>query len=113
MPLSPHEERALAALEQGLHADDPAFAAALAATPSTRRSVLPAPITLTRIVSLVAALGVLIAAGALAGDRPAVLAVVTVGVLVPWLVWTARSSAHRHGVGVRPGGGDESVRVGG
>ena len=36
MPLSPQEERALAALEEELHADDPAFAAVLGATPSAR-----------------------------------------------------------------------------
>ena len=90
MPLSPHEERALAALEKELHSDDPAFAATLAATPSARRSFLPPPMTLSRILGLLAALGALIAGGVLVGDRPVILAVITVGLLVPWLVWTAR-----------------------
>jgi hypothetical protein len=91
--MSPHEERALAALEEGLHADDPAFAAVLAATPSTRRVVLSPAMALPGVVSLLAALGALIAVGALAGDRPVVLAVATVALLVPWLAWTARASA--------------------
>jgi len=91
MPLSPQEERALAALEEELHADDPAFAAVLASTPSARPSYLPsAPATL-RVLSLLAALGALIAAGTLVGDRPMVLAVVTAALLVPWLVWVAGS----------------------
>jgi Flp pilus assembly protein TadB len=102
MPLSPHEERALAALEVGLHADDPAFAAVLAATPPARRSFRPSAMTLPRAFSLLAALGALITAGTLAGDRPVVLAAITVALLVPWLVWTARSSAHRSRTRERP-----------
>jgi hypothetical protein len=91
MPLSPQEERALAALEEELHADDPAFAAALAATPSARRSHRLSARTTLHVLSLLAALGALIAAGTLVGDRPMVLAVVTVALLVPWLVWVAGS----------------------
>ena len=91
MPLSPQEERALAALEEELHADDPAFAAVLAATPSARRSHLPSARTTLHVLSLLAALGALIAAGTLVGDRPMVLAVVTAALLVPWLVWVADS----------------------
>ena len=91
MPLSPQEERALAALEEELHADDPAFAAALAATASARSSYLPSARTTLHVLSLLAALGALIAAGTLVGDRPMVLAVVTVALLVPWLVWVAGS----------------------
>ena len=102
MPLSPHEERALAALEEGLHADDPALAAVLAATPPARRSFPSSAMTLPRVFSLLAALGTLIAAGTLAGDQPVILAVITVALLVPWLVWTARSSAHRPRARVRP-----------
>jgi hypothetical protein len=90
MPLSPQEERALAALEEEL-ADDPALAAVLAATPSTRPSYLPSARTTLHVVSLLAALGALIAAGTLVGDRPLVLAVVTAALLVPWLVWVAGS----------------------
>lgn len=99
MPLSPHEERALAALEEELHADDPALAAALAATPSAGRSFRPPALTTLHVLSLLAALGALIAAGTVAGAQPVVLAVVTVVLLVPWLVWTARP------VGRRPTGG--------
>jgi Protein of unknown function (DUF3040) len=91
MPLSPQEERALAALEEELHADDPAFAAALAATPSARPSYLPSARTTLHVLSLLAALGALIAAATLVGDRPMVLAVVTAALLVPWLVWVAAS----------------------
>jgi hypothetical protein len=112
MPLSSHEERALAALEEGLHADDPAFAAVLGATPSARRSFLPSPMTLPRVFALLAALVALVAAGTLAGDRPVVLAVTTVALLVPWLVWTARSPAHRSRPGLRPGHGRASGCVG-
>ena len=90
MPLSPQEERALAALEEEL-ADDPALAAVLAATPSARPSYLPSARTTLHVLSLLAALGVLIAAGTLVGDRPMVLAVVTAALLVPWLVWVAGS----------------------
>jgi Protein of unknown function (DUF3040) len=103
MPLSPHEERALAALEEELHADDPAFAAVLGATPSARRSFLPAALTLPRVLSLLAVLSTLIAAGTVAGDRPVVLAVITVALLLPWLVWTTRSPVRRSRVGLRPG----------
>jgi hypothetical protein len=91
MPLSPQEERALAALEEELHADDPALAAVLAATPSARPSYLPSARTTLHVLSLLAALGALIAAGTLVGDRPMVLAVVTAALLVPWLVWVAGS----------------------
>ena len=62
MPLSPQEERALAALEEEL-ADDPALAAVLAATPSARPSYLPSARTTLHVVSLLAALGALIAVG--------------------------------------------------
>ena len=90
MPLSPQEERALAALEQEL-ADDPALAAVLATTPSARPSYLPSGRTTLHVLSLLAALGALIAAGTLVGDRPMVLAVVTAALLVPWLIWVAGS----------------------
>ena len=90
MPLSPQEERALAALEEEL-ADDPALVAVLAATPSARPSYLLSALTTLHVVSLLAALGALIAAGTLVGDRPMVLAVVTAALLVPWLVWVAGS----------------------
>jgi Flp pilus assembly protein TadB len=90
MPLSPQEERALAALEQEL-AGDPALAAVLAATPSARPSYLPSARTTLHVLSLLAALGALIATGSLVGDRPLVLAVVTAALLVPWFVWVARS----------------------
>lgn len=90
MPLSPQEERALAALEEEL-ADDPALVAVLAATPSARPSYLPSARTTLHVVSLLAALGALIVAGTLVGDRPLVLAVVTAALVVPWLVWVAGS----------------------
>jgi hypothetical protein len=90
MPLSPQEERALAALEEEL-ADDPALVAVLAATPSARPSYLPSARTTLHVVSLLAALGALIAVGTLVGDRPMVLAVVAAALLVPWLVWVAGS----------------------
>lgn len=100
MPLSPREERALAALEEDLRADDPAFAAALAATPPARRSFLPSTSAL-HLLSLLAALGGLIAAGTLAGGRPVVLAAVTAALLLPWLVWTTRSLGRRSHAGPR------------
>ena len=90
MPLSPQEERALAALEEEL-ADDPALAAVLAARPSARPSYLPSARTTLHVVSLLAALGALIAVGTVVGDRPLVLAVVTAALLVPWLVWVGGS----------------------
>jgi Flp pilus assembly protein TadB len=90
MPLSPQEERALAALEEEL-ADDPALVAVLAGTPSARPSYLPSTRTTLHVVSLLAALGALIAVGTLVGDRPMVLAVVAAALLVPWLVWVAGS----------------------
>jgi Protein of unknown function (DUF3040) len=93
MPLSPQEERALAALEEEL-ADDPALAAVLAAKPSARPSYLPSARTTLHVVSLLAALGALIAVGTLVGDRPLVLALVTAALLVPWLVWVAGSRRH-------------------
>ena len=102
MPLSPQEERALAALEEEL-ADDPALVAVLAATPSARPSYLPSARTTLHVVSLLAALGALIAVGVLAGDRPVVLAVATVVLLVPWLAWTARASTYRSHARRRPG----------
>jgi hypothetical protein len=90
MPLSPQEERALAALEEEL-ADDPALAAVLGAKPSASPSYLPSTRTTLHVVSLLVALGALIAAGTLVGDRPLVLGVVTAALLVPWLVWVAGS----------------------
>ena len=101
MPLSPHEERALAALEEEIHANDPALAAVLAATLSVRRSFLPSALTTLHVLSLLAALGGLIAAGTLAGARPVVLAVITAALLVPWLVGTARSPGRRSRAGMR------------
>jgi hypothetical protein len=97
MPLSPHEEKALAALEEGLRADDPAFAAALEVTLSRSRRLrtLGLPLTALHVLGLVAVLGGLITAGALAGDRPALLAVATGALVLPWLIGAARSAARR------------------
>jgi hypothetical protein len=99
MPLSPHEEKALAALEEGLRAEDPAFAAVLEVTPpsSVTRPSLAGPPTMRHILGLLLALLGLIAAGTLFADRPAVLAVVTGALLLPWLIGTARSTARRAG----------------
>ena len=94
MPLSPHEEKALAALEEGLRTDDPAFAAALEVAPtlSLRLRSLGLPLTALHVLGLVAALAGLITAGALAGDRPVLLAVATGALVLPWLIATARSA---------------------
>ena len=95
MPLSPHEEKALAALEEGLRADDPRLAAVLGATPlSIGVSARPMLLLSTRpVVTLLVALLGLIAAGTLFGNRPAVLAAATGALLLPWMIDTARSTA--------------------
>lgn len=91
MPLSPHEEKALAALERGLRADDPAFAAVLGSTAGARP---PLPLSTLHVVALVCALLGLVGVGTVFGHRPAVLALATGALLLPWLVGTARS-VHR------------------
>lgn len=91
MPLSPHEERVLAGVEEQLRADAPELAAALGAGPRTR----PAPPVRPWLVLVLAlALAGLAVVGTVAGDRlgPAGLAVVTAVVAVPWLVAAARSA---------------------
>lgn len=98
MSLSPREEQALATLESALRADDPALAAALAATPPPW-----ALVRLRHVVSLSAALLVLVVGTALLGTRPGILVtgVVTTALVVPWLLFTVRSVA---GAAVRAAG---------
>jgi hypothetical protein len=107
MPLSPHEEKALAALEKGLRADDPAFAAVLEVPPSsaTRLSAV-LPLSTRHILGLLLALLGLIGAGTMLGNRPAVLAAATGALLLPWVIGTARSAARRSG----PAGGDSTAQ---
>ena len=97
MPLSPHEEKALAALEEGLRADDPTFAAVLDVAPSSARSSLhrSVPLRTAYVLLLLAALGAVIAAGTLLGDRPAALAVVTAALVLPWVVGAALAAARQ------------------
>jgi Protein of unknown function (DUF3040) len=94
MSLSPYEQRALAALEENLRADDPTFAAVLAA-PAAPTASVPSALRARDVLTLLVALGGVITAGVLAAGRPAVLAVVTGALLVPWLVVVARSAARR------------------
>lgn len=119
MPLSPHEEKALAALEEGLRADDPALAAVLAAAPPSSSQVgspasLIPPLRARHMVSLLVALLGLIVAGTVLGDRPAALAGLTAALVLPWLVGTARSMTRRPGAvaaGTHRGRGRRPARL--
>jgi len=111
MPLSPHEENALAALEEGLRADDPFLATMLERPPSSAsRLSLAFPLSMPRVVELLVALLGLIAAGTVLGNRPAVLAAVTAALLVPWMVGAARRSGFAGGTRARRGGGRAAPR---
>jgi hypothetical protein len=111
MSLSPHEEKALAALEEGLRADDPLLATMLEVPPSpASRLALAFPLSMPRVVALLVALLGLIAAGTVLGDRPAVLAAVTAALLVPWLVGAARRSRFAGVSRARRGGGRAAPR---
>jgi L-asparagine transporter-like permease len=91
MSLSPREEEALATLEEALRADDPALAAAFGSTPwpAWSRSLIP----VRHVVSLFAALLVLVVGTAVLGPRLGTLATgaATAVLVVPWMVVTVRS----------------------
>ncbi|HXV91662.1 MAG TPA: DUF3040 domain-containing protein [Pseudonocardia sp.] len=90
MSLSPREQRLLAAIEEELGEQDPRLAAALAHTrPGTPARL---PVRCSHAAALVAALALLVVVHVL-GLEQGVLGtgVLTVALLVPWLVWTARS----------------------
>ena len=95
MSLSPREEEALATLEEALRADDPALAAAFGSTPwpAWSRSLIP----VRHVVSLFAALLVLVVCTAVLGPQLGTLATAaaTAVLIVPWLVVTARSAGRR------------------
>jgi len=96
MPLSPQQQKALARLEEDLRADDPALVAALSSTQSSFLST-PFPLSIRQVLLLLAALLGLVAANTLFGDRLGVfgVAVLTCAVVVPWLIGTAQSAAHK------------------
>lgn len=89
MPLSPREERILAAIEDGLGAQDPRLATALARVRRPRRA--QAPLGPAQIAALVAVLAVLVVVHA-ADLQPGVwgTAVLTLALLVPWTFWANR-----------------------
>ena len=103
MPLSPHEEKVLAGLAEGLRADDPALADALGQAPLSAFPPLSFPLSVRSLVVLLAALTGLTAVGTFFADRLGALGVAaaTCAAVVPWLVATARS-AGRHPVGLLP-----------
>lgn len=91
MPLSPREERILAAIEDGLGAQDPRLAAALARPRGARVRRLRAPLGLAQTAALLAVLAVLVVVHA-ADLLPGLwgTASVTLALLVPWTVWATR-----------------------
>jgi Protein of unknown function (DUF3040) len=97
MPLSPHEERILATLEEELRAEDPDLDAVLSQTlPSSlaaRQFVPP----VRHLLHLVAALISLVVAGVFFADQLGVagMAVLTSAAVLPWLVHAARSAERR------------------
>jgi lysylphosphatidylglycerol synthetase-like protein (DUF2156 family) len=105
MPLSPHEERILATLEEELRTEDPDLAAVFDQTlPSslTARQFLPA---VRPLLQLLAALMTLVAAGVFFADRLGVpgMAALTFAAVLPWLVCATRSAERRSHAGGRPG----------
>jgi hypothetical protein len=94
VPLSPREERILAAIEDGLDGDH-RLAAAFAAAQASRRRRLSAALGLP-LAALVAALGLLVVVHAADLEQgPWGTAVLTLALLVPWTVWAARRTGTR------------------
>jgi hypothetical protein len=102
MPLSPHEQKVLAGLAEGLRADDPALADALGRAP-TAFPTLAFPLSIRSLLVLIATLTGLATLGTFFADRLGVLgmAVVTCAAIGPWLVGAARAATRRSG-DVRP-----------
>ena len=94
MPLSSHEEKALAGLAERLRADDPALAEALGRRPLTTFPTLAFPLSVRSLLGLLAALIGLVAVGAVFADQLGMLgmAAATCAAVVPWLVGAARSA---------------------
>jgi hypothetical protein len=103
MPLSPHEEKVLAGLAEGLRADDPALADALGRAPLSAFPALSFPLSVRSLLVLLTALTGLTAVGTFFVEQLGALgmAAATCAAVVPWLVGTARS-AGPHSLGVLP-----------
>ena len=91
MPLSPREERILAAIEDGLGTQDPRLAAALARPHHARFRRLRPPLGAAQAAALVAVLAVLVLVHA-ADLIPGLwgTASITLALLVPWTAWATR-----------------------
>jgi hypothetical protein len=109
MPLSPREQRILAEIEDELGAPDPALAA-----PSRRSPVLAwLPLSAIHAGVLVLALLTLVVLHSLGIEPGAVgTAILTIGLIAPWVVVTARASQRRPSDvpgAPRPGATDHDV----
>jgi hypothetical protein len=103
MPLSPHEQQLLAAIEKDLREQDPRLARTM--TRSVRRSSeLPRfPLRRQHMATLGAALLALILVHAHGGEiHPAASAALTCGLVISWLVSAARGGT-RPATANRPG----------
>lgn len=113
MPLSPREQKALAAIEQEFAQQDPDLAATFeGARPS--RTALPVwlPLSWIALASLVPVLVVLVGVHALVPDlHPLLTGFLTLVLAGGWVVLAARTGASRPAPAPSPTGGSTDVRV--
>ncbi|MBW0132700.1 DUF3040 domain-containing protein [Pseudonocardia abyssalis] len=114
MPLSPREQKALAAIEQEFAQQDPDLAATFQGARARSRTVMPfwLPLSWTAVAALVPVLAVLVGVHALvAGLPPLLTGVLTVVLAGGWVVFAARTGASRTAPAPSPTGGSTDVRV--
>ena len=94
MPLSPHEQQLLAAIEKDLSERDPRLARTMTRIPRPPSGPRCLPLGRQHLATLGAALLTLILVHALVGDlHPAASAALTCGLVITWLVSAARPAA--------------------
>ncbi|MGH4011430.1 MAG: DUF3040 domain-containing protein [Pseudonocardiaceae bacterium] len=98
MPLSPHEERILAAIENELSEKDPALVATFTETLSPSPALRWFPLSAHQTCLLILALLVLVTLHTLVPQLGLAASAILTGILiVPWLVSASRAAERRYG----------------
>ncbi len=96
MPLSPYEQRLLAAIEKDLTDHDPRLARTMTRRAPRSSELRRFPLRRQHLAALGAALLTLVLVHALTGEiHPAASAALTCGLIVPWLLGAARAAARQ------------------
>lgn len=117
MPLSPHEQRALAAIEDALNAQDPSLAARFQGARVRPRRTGPSwmgwlPVSVVDVALLVLGLAVLaIVHTVVPQAHPLLTAGLTLGLAGGWVVLVARRTRRPEPAAPTPTGGSANLRI--